>query len=43
MGWWMELSEFLKGFICGGIAIPLGIVLIEIVVKLVLHRKIFQK
>ena len=38
MGWWSGLSEFWKGFICGGIAIPLGILAIEIIVKFGLKR-----
>ena len=38
MGWWSGLSEFWQGFICGGIAIPLVILAIEIIVKFGLKR-----
>ena len=38
MEWWSGLSKFWQGFICGGVAVPLGIVLIEIVVKFGLRR-----
>ncbi len=38
MGWWNGLSEFWQGFICGGVAVPLIIVIIEIIVKKGLRR-----
>jgi len=38
MGWWNGLSEFWRGFICGGVAVPLGIVIIKIMVKMCLRR-----
>ncbi len=38
MGWWSGLSEFWQGFICGGIAVPLAIVVIEIIVKFGVKR-----
>ena len=34
MKWWKELSDFWRGFICGGFLVPLTIVVIEIIVKL---------
>jgi hypothetical protein len=38
MGWWWNMSGFWQGFICGGVAVPLVIVIIEIIVKLWLKR-----
>ena len=38
MEWWSGLSKFWQGFICGGVAVPLGIVFVEIIVKLGLKR-----
>ncbi|WP_275406330.1 hypothetical protein [Pseudodesulfovibrio sp. JC047] len=39
MDWWTTLSPFWKGFICGGIAVPGTIILIEIVIKGWLRKK----
>jgi len=33
MGWWNGLSDFVQGFICGGITVPFAIVIIELIVK----------
>ncbi|MDD4457681.1 MAG: hypothetical protein PHC98_08875 [Syntrophotalea acetylenica] len=38
MSWWSTLSEFWRGFIIGGVSVPLAIVAVEIVVKLGLRR-----
>jgi len=38
MQWWNGLSEFVRGFICGGITVPLVIVIIEVAVKLGLKK-----
>ncbi len=38
MEWWSSLPVFWQGFICGGIVVPLVIVVIEIIVKLGLRR-----
>jgi len=38
MEWWSGLSEFVRGFICGGITIPLVIVIIELIIKLGFKR-----
>ena len=38
MGWWSGLSQFWQGFICGGIAVPFAIVIIEIIIKFGLKR-----
>jgi len=38
MEWWNGLSEFWRGFICGGVAVPLVIVIIETIVKFWLKR-----
>jgi hypothetical protein len=38
MEWWGCLPEFWQGFICGGLAVPLVIVTIEIIVKRCLRR-----
>ncbi|WP_419779807.1 hypothetical protein [Maridesulfovibrio sp.] len=35
-----RFSDFWRGFILGGVTVPLMIVVIEIVVKLILHGKI---
>ena len=43
MSWWNGISDFWKGFIAGGITVPLCIVLIEIIVKLAMHGKLFGK
>jgi len=43
MEWWNALSEFWKGFICGGTSVPLIIVIIEIIVKLVKDGKVTWK
>jgi len=40
MHWWSGLSNFWQGFICGGVAIPLVIVIIEIIVKFWLRRSL---
>ncbi|WP_304082394.1 hypothetical protein [Maridesulfovibrio ferrireducens] len=43
MDWWGTLPVFWQGFIVGGVVVPLSIVLIEIVVKMVLSRKVILK
>lgn len=43
MTWWTTLPEFWKGFICGGIAVPVAIIAIEVVVKFALYGKFFWK
>ncbi len=43
MEWWSNLSDFWRGFICGGIVVPLVIVIIEIIIKLVIHGKVSWK
>ena len=39
MDWWTTLPVFWKGFICGGISVPVAIVCIEILVKFVILGK----
>jgi hypothetical protein len=39
MSWWNSLSEFWRGFICGGLAVPAAIVAVEVVVKMALRKK----
>lgn len=43
MNWWNALPEYWRGFITGGVVIPLSIVAIECAVKFVVHGKIFWK
>jgi len=40
---WLSLPGFWKGFLVGGITIPVVIVLVEIVVKYLAYGKIFWK
>jgi len=43
MNWWSALPEYWRGFIAGGVAIPLTIVVVECIVKYALYGKVFGK
>lgn len=43
MNLWRKLPTFWRGFIAGGVVVPLSIVAIEVVIKLALHGEVVWK
>jgi len=40
---WKKIPVFWRGFIAGGVIVPLSIVFLEIIVKLALHGEVVWK